>query len=101
MIKFIALLKRRDGMSIHDFQTYWRDVHGPLITGAPGLRRYIQSHAVIEAYGSYPQAYDGMAEAWFDDIEAYQAGQAAWGEAGQDLPNFVDSVVSLLASEVP
>jgi uncharacterized protein (TIGR02118 family) len=101
VIKFIALLTRRVGMSIPDFQAYWRDVHGPLITRAPGLRRYIQSHSIIEAYDSYPQAYDGMAEVWFDDLEAYRVGQATWDEAGKDLPNFVDRVVSLLASEVP
>ena len=71
MIKFIALITRKDGMAFDAFDTHWRDVHGPLIAQAPGLRRYVQSHLVNDLGPEYPQAFDGMSEAWFDDLDAF------------------------------
>ncbi len=103
MIKLIGLMNRKDGRSLQEFQRYWREVHAPLIAQAPGLRRYIQSHSVPELYDQYPQAFDGMAEAWFDSPEAYGAAIAspAWQAAVADGPNFIGSSRRLLATEVP
>ncbi len=103
MVKLIGIISRKDGMSVADFQSYWRHVHGPLIARAPGLRRYIQCHAVAELYDQYPQAYDGIAEAWFDSLDAYQAAVASpeWQAAVVDAPNFIGSSRRLMATEVP
>lgn len=91
MIKLLGTITRKQGMPVQEFQAYWRDVHAPMIAGSPGLLRYVQSHAVPELYGDYPQAYDGIAEAWFDSIEAFEAAVAspAWQEAIRDAPNFI------------
>lgn len=76
MIKMIALLKRRPELSRTEFVKHWRETHGPLARGIPGLRRYIQSHIVGER--SRPDIpdisveVDGIAELWFDDIEAME-----------------------------
>ena len=103
MIKLIGIISRKDGMSVADFQRYWRNVHAPLIARAPNLRRYIQCHAVAELYDKYPQAYDGIAEAWFDSLAAYQAAIASleWQAAVVDAPNFIGSSRRLMATEVP
>lgn len=103
MIKLIGFLRRKDGTSIAEFQRYWREVHAPMIAAAPGLRRYIQSHAIAEVYDIYPQEWDGMAEAWFDDLAAYEAAAASetWRAATADAANFVGASARLFAREVP
>jgi uncharacterized protein (TIGR02118 family) len=103
MIKLVGMMKRKAGMSVEDFQSHWLNVHAPMIAKVPGMRRYVQSHSIPEAYGDFPQAYDGMAEAWFDDLEAYRAGVAspAWQEAVVDAANFIGTGgARLMASEV-
>src|SRR5688572_9751134 len=100
MIKLIGMLTRRQELSVADFQRYWREVHGPLIARAPGLRLYIQSHSIAELYGEYEQAFDGIAEAWFDSLEAYAAARASpgWQAASADAGNFIGSSTRLLAT---
>jgi uncharacterized protein (TIGR02118 family) len=103
MIKSMGLAKRKEGMSVEAFQRYWRDVHGPIVARTPGLRRYVQSHVVPELYDSdTPPAFDGLAELWYDSLEARAEAQATpeWRAATADGPNFIGSNVGLLASEV-
>jgi uncharacterized protein (TIGR02118 family) len=90
-------------MSVESFQSYWRDVHAPLIARTPGLRRYIQAHALPEMYDEQPPAYDGLAEAWFDSLQAFDAAVASaeWQAAVADAPNFIGKSVRMLATELP
>jgi uncharacterized protein (TIGR02118 family) len=70
-VKGVAFLNRRPGMSIEEFQRHWRDVHGPIVSHLPGLRRYVQSQTRRAAYeGGRVPAYDGVALTWFDSKEA-------------------------------
>lgn len=76
MVKVMACLKRRSGMSSEEFRRYWRDVHGPLVRSVPEftrhVRRYVQSHAVSDHVPGVPTApspFDGVAELWFDSLE--------------------------------
>jgi uncharacterized protein (TIGR02118 family) len=103
MIKLIGGITRKDGMTVEQFQSYWRDVHAPLIARTPGLRRYIQAHALPETYDEQPPAYDGLAEAWFDSLAAFDVavGSAEWQAAVADAPNFIGKAVRMLASELP
>ena len=48
MIKSIALLTRKDGMTHEQFVRHWVDIHAPLAHAVPGLRRYVQSHILAE-----------------------------------------------------
>jgi len=73
MIKAITCLKRRPGMPVDEFQTYWRTQHPEVVKKLPGLRRYEQSHTRLAAYAKGEPAYDGIAELWFDDSEALRA----------------------------
>ena len=76
MVKMVAALRRRTGMTPEEFRTYWREKHGPLIQRLPAftrhIRRYVQMHPVdlpmpADATGMPP--YDGFAEMWFDSFE--------------------------------
>ncbi|HVC59958.1 MAG TPA: EthD family reductase [Acetobacteraceae bacterium] len=46
MIAAISLMRRQDSISLTRFRRHWRDIHGPLVCGFPGLRRYVQCHVV-------------------------------------------------------
>jgi uncharacterized protein (TIGR02118 family) len=79
-VKSVAFLNRKPGLSVEEFQRHWRDVHGPIASLLPGLRRYVQSQTRRSAYeGGRVPAYDGVALTWFDSTEAIR-NTAATGE---------------------
>ena len=89
MVKAIYLIRRKPGMSVEDFHRYWREVHGAIAARIPGLRRYVQCHAIEDA----PAAdYDGAAEAWFDDLAAVERAVASpeYKAAREDEGRFID-----------
>ena len=73
MIKLITLLKRKPGTSVQGFQEHWLNVHGPLVARAPGLKRYVQSHALIQGYRKGDLLFDGIDERWFQSPQTMQA----------------------------
>ena len=50
LIKGVWQLVIKPGMALDDFRKYWLEVHGPMALKLPGLRRYVQSHLIDEAY---------------------------------------------------
>jgi uncharacterized protein (TIGR02118 family) len=92
MLKVITLLKRRPGLSVEEFQARWRKVHADLAAGVAGVRRYVQSHALLQGYQKGELIYDGIGEAWFDSFEAFDAAAASpeFGIASRDLSEFTD-----------
>jgi uncharacterized protein (TIGR02118 family) len=104
MIKSVSVVTRKAGMSVEDFQSYWRDVHGPLVARAPGVRRYIQSHTLPELYnGEKPPDYDGIVEIWWDSREAMDSARTTseMQAAAADSANFIGESIRLLTTEVP
>ena len=91
MVKAIYLIRRKPGMSAEDFHRYWREVHGPIAARIPGLRRYIQCHAIDAGFGDALD-YDGTAEVWFDDTEAVHRAVASpeYAAAREDERRFID-----------
>jgi len=81
MIKSISLLTRKAGITHEQFVKHWLEIHGPLAHAVPGLRRYVQSHIVAER--TRPDIpvleveVDGIAESWYDDIDALKAANAS------------------------
>ncbi len=71
MVKIATLLKRRGGLSVDDFQSHLRMEYGPLAAKGPGLRRYVQSCALVQGYAKGELLFDAMGEMWFDSTEAY------------------------------
>jgi uncharacterized protein (TIGR02118 family) len=90
--KNVEFVTRKPGLGVHDFQRYWREVHGPLAAQIPMIRRYVQSHTRAAAYerGRTP-AYDGVAITWFDDTRVMRAsaGTAQYARVRADEPNFI------------
>ena len=74
MIKAISWFRRKPGMSVEQFQQYWREEHPKVVLQLPGLRKYVQNHVVEGQYvgGRQPFA-DGVAETWWDDRDAMKA----------------------------
>lgn len=71
MVKNIELVTRKQGMPIVEFHSYWRDFHGPLAAKIDVIKRYVQSHTLMDEYDKgAPPAYDGVAETWFTDTAA-------------------------------
>lgn len=73
-------LHRRSEVEEDEFHRYWTEVHGPLATTlAPvlGIRRYVQLHTIAGRINSSlasgrgaPERFDGIAELWFDSVDA-------------------------------
>jgi uncharacterized protein (TIGR02118 family) len=77
MVKNIELVTRKRGMPPLEFHAYWRDVHGPIAAKIGVIKRYVQSHTLMEEYKKeVPPAYDGVAETWFDDTTAMRRSAA-------------------------
>lgn len=106
MIRLTFCLRRLPGMSLKDFQTYWRKTHGPLVakySTVLRIRKYIQVHTMEDPLNKELQnsrgaaePYDGVAELWWDTrqdlVEAIETSEAQ--EAVQvlveDEKNFID-----------
>jgi uncharacterized protein (TIGR02118 family) len=73
MVKVLTFIKRKSGMPVDDFQAYWRTQHPKVVTRLPGIRRYVQSHVLPESYARREPVYDGIAEVWADDTDAFRA----------------------------
>jgi uncharacterized protein (TIGR02118 family) len=103
MIKYITVLSRRAGTSREEFSSYWRDTHAPILQQIPGLRGYVQNHALPDPQGNEPP-YDGFGELYFDSLEAMQEGLGSReGKATLgDIPNFCDTekLVRVFVDEV-
>ncbi len=73
MFKVIALLKRKPGMSVAEFQHHWRYRHGALVAACARIRRQVQSRALPQGYQKGELLFDGISETWFDSDQAYRA----------------------------
>jgi uncharacterized protein (TIGR02118 family) len=93
MVKLVYCITKKAGMTDEDFFRYWKEVHGPIGARIPHLRRLIQNHRVAVAGDKYQPDYDGMAELWFDDIQALLAARQSpeWKVSVEDEANFIDS----------
>ncbi len=104
MIKTMSLLVRRDGLSTSEFQTHWRDVHGPIAARAPGLLQYIQCHTARDTYRDDNQPrWDGVAELWWESEETLAAARESpeWQAVLEDGARIVGESLSVTAVERP
>jgi uncharacterized protein (TIGR02118 family) len=91
-VKVLSFLTRKPGMSVADFQKYWRTYHGPLAAKLPQARRYAQCHVRPSGYadGKSP-LFDGVAEMWFDNLQAMRDSNDTpeYREVRLDEPKFL------------
>jgi uncharacterized protein (TIGR02118 family) len=103
VVKIIYVITRKSGMSVEEFQRYWRETHGPIAARIPGVRKYVQCHTLPELYdGERAPPYDGVAELWFDDLDAFRQASRSpeVAAAVEDERNFIDhSNVALIVTE--
>jgi len=106
MIKLIFCLRRQPHLTRGDFQTYWRETHGPLVEKHREALRFVtynQIHTIEDAMGTAlgdvrnaPAPFDGFAEmTWADraDLDAAMTspeGRAAGRELLADEKRFID-----------
>jgi uncharacterized protein (TIGR02118 family) len=106
MVKLVFCLHRRPDVDEAEFHRYWREVHGPLAASfAPllGIRRYVQLHTTSGPIGEAiasgreaPEPFDGVAELWFDSLDALAGaartpeGAAATETLYADEAKFID-----------
>jgi uncharacterized protein (TIGR02118 family) len=100
MIKVIYCLRRKAGMSAEQFRKYWLETHASYGKNIPGVKRYVQAHALggelqeMLAAG-HPagknEPYDGVAELWFEEDDLRNLGGTEGALAAvQDEANFID-----------
>ncbi|MCR5877325.1 EthD domain-containing protein [Phenylobacterium sp. J367] len=106
MIKLTFCLRRLPHLSREQFQDYWVNTHGPLVASVAEtlqIRRYVQMHSLpaemsagIREARQAPEDFDGVAELWFDSLEAIVANgrrpeaQAAGALLLEDERKFID-----------
>jgi len=106
MIKLVFVIRRREDLSPEEFHRYWLEEHGPLarrLLDELGARRYVQTHTVgadlngaLAASRGTREAYDGVAEVWWDSLDALLAvtsseeGQRANETLTADEAKFID-----------
>src|SRR5262244_174307 len=92
MVKLVYCITKKAECSDGEFFHYWKNIHGPIGARIPGLRRLVQSHRLTVPGDKCQAAYDGMAELWFDDMDALLAARHSpqWKAASQDEVNFID-----------
>lgn len=102
MIKLVYCISRKPGLSEQEFFGYWEHTHGPIGARIPGLRKLVQSHGIKIPGDVRSPDYDGMAELWFDDVDALLAARRSpeWKASTEDERNFIDhSKVAYFVSE--
>ncbi|HXG36072.1 MAG TPA: EthD family reductase [Dehalococcoidia bacterium] len=85
MIKGYSMLRRRPDQSREEFQRWWMEDLVPVTSKLPGLRGY--KVCLTLGSTSHPDnpPFDGLAEIWFDDLDAFYAAFAsAEGKATVD-----------------
>ena len=101
MFKVIWLAKFRTDIPREEVLRWWRGHHAELAKATPGMLRYVQSHWVesLDPNNHQPNGtpvYDGHAEHWFADREAYDKAMSSneWKLTLIDGPNgFQESLV--------
>ena len=96
MIKLVALLTRKAGMSEEDFHTHWRDRHGPLVASTKSGQhavRYEQNHRADvgqEKFGA--AAYDGVTIQWYPSMAEFEASiqEDDYALLAEDMDRFLD-----------
>ncbi len=106
MIKVVFCLARPPHLSRTEFLDYWLNTHGPIVrrhAEVLNVRRYVQLHNLddpaneaLRAMRGAPEAFDGVAELWWDSKEemerafATPEGRAAGKEMLEDEKRFID-----------
>jgi len=107
MLKIILCIKRKPGMTREQFHSYWKGEHKDVVkqvAGSLGMRRNVHNRTlstdldnrIRQGRGALPDDYDGVAESWFDSLEALisatstEEGRKAAKLLAEDEERFID-----------
>lgn len=101
MIKMLAAVRRKPGMTRAEFLNYIEHQHGEIARAKPlGVKRYVQNHVIDSAFGvdsdnAYTQTFhrDSVTELFFDDMSGLiQTFSDSYTQqtVGPDAKNFAD-----------
>lgn len=112
MIKLVYCVKKRPELGDEEFRDYWLNRHGPLVRElGPPLKvlRYVQSHTLplelhdmVKATRGLGDIYDGIAELWWESldafIDAYSSPEGIEADAAlrEDEARFIDFAASCI-----
>ena len=66
MIRRISFIRRKEGLSRHEFLAHWNGRHAELVRQLPGLRGL--RFTAVDRCIPEEAAWDGLGETWFDSI---------------------------------
>jgi uncharacterized protein (TIGR02118 family) len=94
-------MRRQDSISLTQFRRHWLDVHGPLVCGFPGLRRYVQCHVIASSAmneAARSMRIDGLPILYFDtDQDRTRAHESpAMAACNIDSRQFVGAVSRII-----
>jgi uncharacterized protein (TIGR02118 family) len=75
MVKLLVLTKRKEGLPLDDFRSYFLGAHAAKVLELPELRRYNQGHVRDNFYTVGEAILDCVEQLWFDDLNAALAAQ--------------------------
>jgi uncharacterized protein (TIGR02118 family) len=99
MIKVMAMMKRKPGITPEEFARYWFEEHAPLgfdlLPDDIHVRGYVQNYTIRNP-GDHEPEFDGLVEFVLDDMDAFQRWLAFFmSDAAEpmrdDEKNFMDS----------
>ena len=93
------VLNEKPGMDRGEALRYWRETHGPMVGEVPGVRRYVQQHAVGAPEGEPP--FLGVASPYSDDQAAFATAAASdeFSAAVADVGDFADTRLATAVTE--
>ena len=100
MIKTIALITRKEGVTRKEFAQHYEEVHAPLaLKHLTTIKRYVRNHVISTLVPSLLE-FDCISEFWFESLEdAMRVQEFSQSEAGQvlrdDEARFMDSSKTL------
>ena len=103
-VKGIYAFRKKEGMSVADFQHYWWQNHGPVAALTENATCYVQCHVLKDAYESAEPAYDGVTELYWPSVPdalAALGSRQMTEDQSDDAKKFVtlDSVELMIAQQ--
>jgi uncharacterized protein (TIGR02118 family) len=99
MVRRVALVRRKPGMTVEEFWTHYTGPHAAIVRQMPGLRRLALSRPV----GPQTSECDAVGELWFDSREALEqafADPTIAALLAADRPLFLGGAEVVIVEEV-
>lgn len=105
MLRYMFFYNKRADLTYDEFKRHIMEIHVPMVSRLPGLKRYQQSFNVNWPPTGDGLQYDGVAELWFESHTAFEAamGSPEAAVAVEDRPKVLDesTMTMLVVTEHP